>query len=436
MVRQEPGAASSVERFFQFSLLGLVASGFLAVAGSGYLDAPTIVFTCAGLLLRGVLLATGLRWRPSRRVVARLLLAYGVFFLADWLAISQRAAPAVVHLAFFLAVILVAAAAHRRGHLAMAAISFAGLAAAAFLSLSSGFLAALVLYVGFAAAVLISAEIGRSLGKATAAARWGTRGLGVPLAAVAAGLALGILGLTAGLFLLSPHAAGPALGSRLFHRVALPGFSRRIVLGEIAGFQTRYRTAMHVRLYASEPPGGLKWRGGGLTEFDGREWSNPEAPETRLYADQGRLDLVPTAYRRPGRRIVYDVFLDAIDSDALFFTGTPEHVDVRTPYILRTGASSFRLQGRPPRGSVTKPTVCWKTRPRIHRRSIRRPCWIRPSAAAACNFPNWTAGSANWPAASQPGRKPTCRRPTQWRIACKPVTGTPWISPAANRPIH
>ena len=38
MPRQDAGAAVSVERFFQFSLLGLVASGYLAVAGSGYLD--------------------------------------------------------------------------------------------------------------------------------------------------------------------------------------------------------------------------------------------------------------------------------------------------------------------------------------------------------------------------------------------------------------
>ena len=40
MPRQDAGAAVSVERFFQFSLLGLVASGYLAVAGSGYLDQP------------------------------------------------------------------------------------------------------------------------------------------------------------------------------------------------------------------------------------------------------------------------------------------------------------------------------------------------------------------------------------------------------------
>ena len=33
------GPAASVERLFQFSLLGMVTSGYLAVAGSGYLDA-------------------------------------------------------------------------------------------------------------------------------------------------------------------------------------------------------------------------------------------------------------------------------------------------------------------------------------------------------------------------------------------------------------
>ena len=56
MPRADASAAVSVERFFQFSLLGLVASGYLAVAGSGFLDAPTIMLTAAGLLLRGLLI--------------------------------------------------------------------------------------------------------------------------------------------------------------------------------------------------------------------------------------------------------------------------------------------------------------------------------------------------------------------------------------------
>ena len=42
-----PPVANHVDRFFELSLLGLLASGFLAVAGSGYLDLPTIVLTTA-----------------------------------------------------------------------------------------------------------------------------------------------------------------------------------------------------------------------------------------------------------------------------------------------------------------------------------------------------------------------------------------------------
>ena len=350
MVRQRAGAASSVERFFQFSLLGLAASGFLAVAGSGYLDAPTIIWTVAGLLLRGVLVARGLLWRPSRRAQTRILVACGGFFLADWLAISRQGVPALAHLVLLLAAIQVVAADGRRGHLATAAISFAELAAAAVLSLSSGFLAALALYMGFAVAVLTSAEIRRSLLRATSPARGGTRGLALSLASQAAAMTLGIVALTAGIFLLSPHAAGSALGSLLFHRISLPGFSRRVSLGEIGRIRSGSRAAMHVRLYGAAPPGGLKWRGGALTEFDGRQWSNSAGRGAGLCTRQGGLDLIPVGLRRPGRHIVYDVILDAIDSDALFFAGVPEHIDVRTPCLLGTASSGFRLETRPPPG--------------------------------------------------------------------------------------
>jgi hypothetical protein len=35
-----PSGRGAVNSFFEFSLLGLVTSGYLAVAGSGYLDLP------------------------------------------------------------------------------------------------------------------------------------------------------------------------------------------------------------------------------------------------------------------------------------------------------------------------------------------------------------------------------------------------------------
>ena len=42
----------AVERFFQFSLLGMLASGYFAVASSGYLDWPTQAAILLGLILR------------------------------------------------------------------------------------------------------------------------------------------------------------------------------------------------------------------------------------------------------------------------------------------------------------------------------------------------------------------------------------------------
>src|SRR3954447_3546477 len=104
MPRQDAGAAVSVERFFQFSLLGLVASGYLAVAGSGYLDTPTIALTTAGLLLRAILICGWLRFDVSERATTFATIAYAGFFLLDYFILSRDFLSATVHLLFFLAV--------------------------------------------------------------------------------------------------------------------------------------------------------------------------------------------------------------------------------------------------------------------------------------------------------------------------------------------
>src|SRR6478609_6249426 len=102
MARTDASPAVSVERFFQFSLLGLVASGYLAVAGSGYLDTPTIALTSAGLLLRAVLICGIVRLELSDRVTTLVTVAYSLFFFADYFLLSRDFLAATVHLLFFL----------------------------------------------------------------------------------------------------------------------------------------------------------------------------------------------------------------------------------------------------------------------------------------------------------------------------------------------
>src|SRR5207245_11400445 len=94
----------SVERFFQLSVLCLVTSGYLAVAGSGYLDAPTIVLTGVGLLLRALLVTGVVDLKISDRLVTWVTLAYIAFYPLDYLFVSRRFLLASVHLAFYFAV--------------------------------------------------------------------------------------------------------------------------------------------------------------------------------------------------------------------------------------------------------------------------------------------------------------------------------------------
>jgi len=128
--------AVSVERFFQFSILGLVASGFLAVAGSGYLDQPTLALTTAGLVLRALLILGVVRFHLSERFLTVATLAYAGFFPLDYAFLSRGFLEATVHLVFFLAVMKILSAKSHRDYLYTSTIAFLELLAAAILSAS------------------------------------------------------------------------------------------------------------------------------------------------------------------------------------------------------------------------------------------------------------------------------------------------------------
>src|SRR5260370_40000087 len=286
MPRFDATAAVSVERFFQFSLLGLVASGYLAVAGSGYLDTPTLALTAAGLLLRGLLICGVLRFNISERAATVATVAYTGFFPIDYF-FSRDFLTATVHLLFFLAVIKVLAAKTSRDYLYTATIACLELLAAAILSVNFNFFLFLALYLMFAIAALTSGEIRRSMNKSQSTARSGLRRFHLRLGLLAASVALGILALTAGLFFLLPPTAEAAFAHLISHRLLLPGFSNQVMLGEIGEIKTSSRTVMHIRIFNTQPLGGLKWRGSALTEFDGKRWSNAPRVRTPIRIEDG-----------------------------------------------------------------------------------------------------------------------------------------------------
>jgi protein-glutamine gamma-glutamyltransferase len=350
MPRQDAGAAVSVERFFQFSLLGLVASGYLAVAGSGYLDAPTIALTTTGLLLRAVLIGGLFRWNLSDRLTTIVTIAYAAFFVADYFWLSRDFLAATVHLLFFLAVMKILTAKSNRDYLYTAVIAFLELLAAAILSVNLNFFLFLALYLLFAIAALTSGEIRRSIDHSAVTARSGLKSFYPRLSLLSGLVTLGILTLTAGLFFILPRTAEAAFSRLIGHRVFLPGFSNQVNLGDIGEIKTSSRPMMHIRMESAQPVGPMKWRGVALRDFDGKRWTNPSRKPEMIPVENEHVVLAPPGLPPPGRRINYHVELEALENDTLFFAGTPEILDLRARTLYRSDTGNFRLGHAVPQG--------------------------------------------------------------------------------------
>jgi transglutaminase-like putative cysteine protease len=349
MARQDTAAAASIERFFQCSLVGLTATGFLALVAADSLDRLSIALMSAGLALRLLAVSGLLRLDFSERRASIATLLYTGFYALDWMWLSRSLLAATVHYAFFLAAVKVLSARTNRDYLYTAVIALIELLAAAIVSADSSFFAFLAVDLLFAMAALTSAELRRSMERSRVTARARLKRFYPRLAALAMAAAFGILVLTAALFFLLPRTADAAR-SHFSHRMHLPGFSNRITLGEIGEIKTSSRPVMHIRVFSADKIGPVKWRGNSLSLFDGKHWSNPPQNEEPMAAGRGHIILTASGERREGRHLSYDVELDSVDTDALFFAGEPQAIDIRGGELLRDASGSLRLRRRPPEG--------------------------------------------------------------------------------------
>lgn len=300
MARAAPTAAALADRFLQVSLLGLTLSGYLALAGAGYFDFATLLWT--GIGLAGLLAVCGVLGGRIRRS----------YVLVVIVAFLELVAAAVVsaNLTFFL------------------------------------FLAAFLLLL---VVTLASAEIRRSTRARLVVARGGLDRFAQRLGQLSLFIAFGILALTAGLFFVLPRTAHVAFGRFLAERGRLPGFSSEIRLGQIGSILGRSSPAMHVRVVgAAGRPLATKWRGAVLVSFDGKNWRAARGDARRLPVENGRAILVDDAQRRlTGARITYEVQLEPIAAEALFFAGTPEVLWVNSSSVTRTSSGIYRLEPAP-----------------------------------------------------------------------------------------
>ena len=337
---------NSGERFFQFSLLGLLTSAYLALAGSSWfdhptLDRPTLILICAGLLLRAAIVAGVVRRVPSV-VVAVATYGYIAFFPIDYFILSRGDMFATtVHGVCFLATLKILTARTTRDYAWIGVISFIELIWAAMLSANSSLLIWLALYVVFAVAAFTSGELRRGFGQnqTNVAAPAGLR-MNWRLAAVAATATGGTLFITAALFLMVPRTA--RMAAMLFPSGArLTGFANEVDLGGFGKLSRDDRPVLHV-LSSHALPAGLKWRGAALSRFDGKKWSEPARPGRSIPMVRGFAQIagIDQRSRRDGTRMIYRVDVQNSGTGTLFIAGIPEFVygDARSLFETPEGA--------------------------------------------------------------------------------------------------
>jgi protein-glutamine gamma-glutamyltransferase len=335
--------ARPVEQFFQVSLLGLLVSGFLALAFSGYLDLPTIVLTSLGFTGRAVaVFGRKSYWQLPPPIANALTLAYIGFYPLDYMYLSREFIPATVHLICFLAVIRVLSAQTNRDYFFVKVLAFLELVAATLLSSNISFFFFLITFVIFGVATFCCSEIRRSSQQRVRIAM-PQRNFHVRLAALTSVMTLGIVLMTAGLFIMLPRTARAAFRSLVPQKYHITGFSNEISLGQIGQIQQSTAPVMHILIEDSDRRLPLKWRGGTLSQFDGRRWYNPTAKNSPLRVEEGVVILADDDQRRrKGDRLNYYVRMDAIEADALFFPGIPEVLHIKLPYVYRTSGGAYR----------------------------------------------------------------------------------------------
>lgn len=344
MLPARPRTIASIERFFQFSLLGLLASGFLALASSHYPDRATVALTLAAIVARALAVAGLIRIEIPLKIVSLAALGYVLFFPVDFYFLSKDFLAATVHGVCFLAAIKILTSKTSRDYVYTGAVAFIELIGAALLSFQASFFGWLALYILFAIAAFTSAEIRRGIERSRHRAYPAAARVGWRLGVVACFATCGILAITAGLFLLVPRTARAA--ALLFPNAPhMTGFSNVVDLATFGEISKDTRPVMHVLSYSHALPPNLKWRGAALSDFNGIRWSEPPLPAEEVSKTYGAAEVADRLQRsrRDGRRLLYRVDVSASDTGTLFIAGIPEYINLAVPRLVRTHEDSFRV---------------------------------------------------------------------------------------------
>jgi len=345
----------AIDYFFELSLFLFVATGFVAVASTSKLDLPTVVLVSAAIGLRGLAFLGLTRFHLQAGPVRGFTIAYFVFYVLDYFAISGNFVSATGHLLFFLLVMKLFSAETNRDYLYLGLIAFMEMLLAAILTINAMFLGLFTVFLLFGVATFASYEIKRGFDiSAQSGARTAEisgnrqafqRGLGMTVVFVTVGVLLagGVL-----FFTMPRFTAG--YFSSLAQAQTLSGFSNNVSLGEIGTIKQSSQVVMHVKLNASPAnPPVLRWRGRGMTRFDGKTWTNSmeavllnstpgTTPNTGYYNFPEEYD--PD---RPREMLNYTVTVEPMNNSPVFVAPGVVAASGRMPRIWKDQTDSLMI---------------------------------------------------------------------------------------------
>lgn len=336
-------APVSVENFFEFSILIMVTSGYLAMLGSGTLDLPSAV--CAGLaiLLRFLLLAGFVHYEIPPRWVSLATLAYILFYPVDYYLLSRDFLTATVHLVVFVAAVKILSARSTRDYIFVKVIALLEMLAAALLSTNPTFFVFLATFLLSTVAAFTSGEIRAASIRHSPQNRALPPGIGRRLGWLSGGVALSVLLLSAALFFVLPRTARAALERFLPPSSRVSGFSEEVSLGDSGAIRRNTAAVMHVQFDEKVTDADVKFRGSTLGEFDGMKWYNSERQSRPLHPENGLLKLADDEQRRrPGRRVTSQILLE-VGSGLLFLPGYPEFLRVPSEVVFESAGGALRV---------------------------------------------------------------------------------------------
>jgi transglutaminase-like putative cysteine protease len=325
-----PVAHPVIQRFFDISLYFMLFTGFASLAGTGKLDAVSVVLGVCALLLKGYLLVR--RDDPSipERWTTYITLLYVVFFPFDYFLISQTFIDSLVHMVLFAAMVKIFSIHRERDYVLLAILAFAMVLAAAVLTVDSLFFAIFCAFLLLTVMTFVGMEMRRSWIAAqpsTPSEVLDIRDLRLlPGSAVRACvlLVISLVVGTAALFFLIPRKPSTGYLSAFASRSDVStGFSEEVNLGEIGRIQQSNEILMHVKFApGTNVPSDLRWRGVALTSFDGRKWTGAREdgqpstanPDGNFPAMVAPSHLVETR----GREVSYRVSLEPFGSRVFF----------------------------------------------------------------------------------------------------------------------